>query len=120
MSKLDYSDTDIFPEGDPPERGKPTQENLALWETIRVRLAARRHRCVVAELPPELTRHQLRSARQLTQLQLAQDLGVTQARISRIERHPNPHIDLLRGYTRALGGTLYLLVRFEKEDFRLV
>jgi len=96
-----------------------THEDLELWDTIRVRLAARRHRGVVAELPPESTRHQLRSALQLTQHQLAQRVGLTQARISRIERHPNPHFDLLRVYAGALGGTLHLLVRFKKEDFRL-
>jgi DNA-binding XRE family transcriptional regulator len=120
MSEWDYSDTDIFSEGDPSERGKPTDQDVELWETIRVRLAARRHCGVVAELPRELTRHQLRSAMQLTQHQLAQRLGLTQARVSRIERHPNPQLDLLRVYVRALGGTLHLLVRFEKEDFRLV
>lgn len=119
MSELDYPDTDIIPEGEPSETGKPTDADLELWQTIRARFAARRHRSVVAELPRELTRHQLRGAMQLTQHQLAQRLGLTQARVSRIERHPDPHLGLLRTYIEGLGGRLHLLARFDKDDFRV-
>jgi hypothetical protein len=119
MSETDYSDFDIIPEYDPEENREIQREDLDLQEALQIKLAALRHRRVVGTLPPEVTRHQLRSAMLLTQVQVAQRLEVTQVRVSRIERHPNPRLGLLQAYVRALGGSLYLVARFEKVDYRL-
>ncbi len=53
--------------------------------------------------------HQLAEMRKsagLSQAQLAQTLGVTQARISKIEHGEISGIDVIRAYVTALGGTL--------------
>ena len=83
-------------------------------------LAARTHRRVAAALPPELSRPDLRATLQLTQEDVARRLGITQARISKIERHRNPHFELLRTYIEGLDGRLHLLARFDKRDFRIL
>jgi len=117
MSFLGYVKMDIISEiEDQEDRSPPDAE---LWRHIREMLAARTHRRVVAALPPLLGRADLRATFQITQWELAERLGLTQARVSRIERHPNPHIALLRSYIEGLGGTLHLLARFDKGDFRV-
>ncbi len=95
-------------------------QDLELSGHITALLAARTHRRVAAALPPELGRARLRDTVCLTQEEVAERLGVTQARVSRIERHPNPHLGLLRTYIEGLGGTLHLLARFDKGDFRVL
>lgn len=52
---------------------------------------------------------EIRKAAGLTQTQLAQALGVTQARISKIERGEISGIDITRAYITALGGTLDII-----------
>jgi transcriptional regulator with XRE-family HTH domain len=47
----------------------------------------------------------------LTQLELARKLGVLQSRVSRIEHEPNPRLDTVRSYARALGLELALVPR---------
>jgi DNA-binding XRE family transcriptional regulator len=126
MSFLDYAKMDIIPEIDDSEtrpHGESetrSQTEIELWGRITSLLAARTHRRVVAALPPELSRAELRATVALAQHELAQRLGLTQARVSRIERHPNPHVSLLSTYIHGLGGRLHLLARFDKGDFRIL
>lgn len=47
---------------------------------------------------------EMRKAAQLTQAELAGRLGVTQARVSKIESGEVSGIDIVRGYVNALGG----------------
>jgi DNA-binding XRE family transcriptional regulator len=49
---------------------------------------------------------EMRKAAGLTQAQLAEALGVSQARISKIEHGETSGIDVVRTYVAALGGTL--------------
>lgn len=112
MSIQDYAETDMISKTDPSE--------TELQQEIATLLASRTHRRVVAALPPEISRSELRAAVPLTQDELAQRLGLTQARVSRIECHPNPHVGLLSTYIDGLGGRLHLLARFEKGDFRIL
>ena len=95
-------------------------QDLELSGRITALLAARTHRRVAAALPPELSRAELRATVPFTQEEVAQRLDLTQARVSRIERHPNPHLGLLRTYVEGLGGRLHLLARFDKGDFRIL
>ncbi len=57
--------------------------------------------------------HQLAEMRKetgLTQAQLAKTLGVSQARISKIEHGEVSGIEVIRAYVTALGGTVDLVV----------
>jgi DNA-binding XRE family transcriptional regulator len=49
---------------------------------------------------------EMRKAAGLTQAELAHTLGVSQARISKIEHGDISGIDIIRAYVSALGGTI--------------
>ncbi len=51
---------------------------------------------------------EMRKAAQLTQAELASRLGVTQARVSKIESGEVSGIDIVRSYVTALGGEVVL------------
>jgi transcriptional regulator with XRE-family HTH domain len=62
---------------------------------------------------------ELREAYDLTQVQLAQIMHVSQNRVSSIERGDidRTQVDTLRGYVEALGGTLLIQAQVGDETF---
>jgi transcriptional regulator with XRE-family HTH domain len=54
----------------------------------------------------------LRKARDLTQAQLAESLGIRQATIAQLEKRSDLMISTLRSYIEAMGGRLRLTVEF--------
>jgi transcriptional regulator with XRE-family HTH domain len=54
----------------------------------------------------------LRKARDLTQVRMAETLGVKQENISRLEKRSDLLLSTLRSYVGAMGGTLELVARF--------
>lgn len=71
------------------------------------RIAGVRH-----ELDQAMTLAELRHARELTQMQLAQALDVQQPAISRIEHQTDLYVSTLRSYVEALGGELQIVAHF--------
>jgi transcriptional regulator with XRE-family HTH domain len=63
--------------------------------------------------------HELRVARGLSQTELAKRLGVTQKRVSAIERAHDLNISTLQRYVGALGGRLQADVQFDEETIAL-
>jgi DNA-binding XRE family transcriptional regulator len=59
-----------------------------------------------------LTLQELRKAKALTQVQLAETMGIRQASIAQMEKRSDLMISTVRGYVEAMGGTLKLLVEF--------
>ena len=59
-----------------------------------------------------LTLRQLRKAKELTQTQVAETLGVRQSTVAKMERRGDLMISTLRGYVEAMGGRLELIVEF--------
>jgi transcriptional regulator with XRE-family HTH domain len=55
---------------------------------------------------------ELRRARQLSQEQLAEELGATQPEISKIERRTDMYVSTLRRFVEAMGGQLEISARF--------
>jgi transcriptional regulator with XRE-family HTH domain len=55
---------------------------------------------------------ELRSARQLTQSELAEILKVDQGSISKLERRTDMYISTLRRYVEAMGGSLQITAIF--------
>ena len=65
-----------------------------------------------AKLLAELPLEQLRSARSLTQTNMAQALGVNQSAISKIEKRTDMYLSTLRSYVEAMGGSLEIQAIF--------
>ncbi len=55
---------------------------------------------------------ELRRARQLSQEQLARELGATQPEISKIEHRTDMYVSTLRRFVEAMGGELEIIARF--------
>lgn len=59
-----------------------------------------------------LTLKALRKARELTQAQIAENLGIRQATVAKYERQSDLLLSTLRRYVAAMGGDLKLTVEF--------
>ncbi|SDJ83647.1 Helix-turn-helix domain-containing protein [Actinopolyspora mzabensis] len=61
---------------------------------------------------------QLREEQHLSQTEMAERLGVSQARVSKLEQGNLAHLELgtIRRYVAALGGTLKLVADFADHD----
>jgi transcriptional regulator with XRE-family HTH domain len=64
------------------------------------------------ELLAAMPLHELRRARQLSQEQLAEELGATQPEISKIEHRTDMYVSTLRRFVEAMGGQLEIIARF--------
>jgi DNA-binding XRE family transcriptional regulator len=62
---------------------------------------------------------EMRKAAGLTQAELAEKLGVSQARISKIEHGEVSGIELVRAYVAALGGTIDEIVTLGDRTWRV-
>jgi transcriptional regulator with XRE-family HTH domain len=71
------------------------------------------------ELLAEMPLNELRRARQLTQEQLAEALGMDQGNISKLERRTDMYVSTLRKFVEALGGELEVVARFPEGSIRI-
>ncbi len=71
------------------------------------------------EMVAEMSLHELRQARQLTQQAMAEMLGTSQASVSKLERRTDACVSTLRGYVRAMGGELEIMTGFPDGDVRV-
>ena len=60
----------------------------------------------------EMTLRELRMARQLTQVSVARELGISQDGVSRIEQRTDLLLSTLRRTVEAMGGSLSLIATF--------
>jgi transcriptional regulator with XRE-family HTH domain len=58
----------------------------------------------------------LRDKRQLTQVQMAQLLRISQGAVSKVERRRDMFVSTLRNYVRAIGGDLEIRAVFPEGD----
>ena len=63
-----------------------------------------------------LTLQDVRKARELTQLRLAELLGKSQVTIAQLEKRTDVLLSTLRSYIEAMGGQLELVVRFPERE----
>lgn len=64
------------------------------------------------KLMDEMPLHELRQAKALSQIKLAESLHVDQAAISKMEHRTDMYIGTLRDYIRAMGGDLEIVAKF--------
>jgi transcriptional regulator with XRE-family HTH domain len=64
---------------------------------------------------------EVRRRQHATQVEIARKMGVTQARVSRIEKGQleRSEVDTLAAYVRALGGKLKIIADFGDETYLL-
>jgi predicted XRE-type DNA-binding protein len=74
-----------------------------------------RKRQLLAEMPL----NELRRARQLSQEQLAEELGATQPEISKIEHRTDMYVSTLRRFVEAMGGQLEIIASFPDGAVRI-
>jgi DNA-binding XRE family transcriptional regulator len=60
----------------------------------------------------EMTLRELRRARRLTQVRMAEELGITQDSVSRLEKRSDLLLSTLRKTVKAMGGNLSLIAEF--------
>lgn len=67
----------------------------------------------------ELRLEELRSRHQVTQKQIAETLGISQARVSKLEHQDDARLSSLRAYVEALGGRLEVTAVFDDEQITI-
>lgn len=87
---------------------RPYKELRAKMSTEARKRAKARANVLMQEMPL----YELRRARQLSQEQLARELHVRQANVSKIERRADVYVSTLRSYVEAMGGELEITAKF--------
>lgn len=85
------------------------------WNEIRRRHAPEveeQIRGKVKAAAQAMTLHQLRQARQLTQVNLAQILKINQGAVSTMEKRTDMYVSTLRKFIEAMGGQLRITAEF--------
>jgi predicted XRE-type DNA-binding protein len=92
------------------------------WSELKAKMSpeaqaevAKRKAQMIAEMPLE----QLRTARQLTQTNLATVLGVNQSAVSKLEKRTDMYLSTLRSYIEAMGGHLDIQAVFPEGSVRI-
>ena len=84
-------------------------EKIAGLDPARRRQVEERAEELIAE---EMTLRELRKARQLTQVNVARNLGISQDGVSRLEQRSDLLLSTLRKTVEAMGGSLSLIAKF--------
>lgn len=88
---------------------------LEAMPSERRKKVAQRVRDTIAAMPLD----ELRRARQMTQVRLAESLGVNQGEVSKIEHRTDLYLSTLSEYVEALGGTLEIRAVFPDREVRI-
>ncbi len=67
----------------------------------------------------EATLRQLREARERSQVEVAKQLHIKQAAVSKLERRTDMYLSTLRGFIEAMGGKLEIVARFPNQTVRI-
>lgn len=84
-------------------------DKIAGLDPVRRRQVEERAKELIAE---EMTLRELRKARQLTQVNVARRLGISQDGVSRLEQRSDLLLSTLRKTVEAMGGNLSLIAKF--------
>ena len=67
----------------------------------------------------EMPLQELRHARELTQVQIAESMHMTQAAVSKLERNTDMYISTLKHFLEAMGGELDIRAVFPDGEVRI-
>ena len=86
------------------------------FKELRAKLSPEARAASVAEVErlgqEEMTLHELRRARELTQRRLADELQIGQGDVSKLERRTDMYVSTLAGYLEAVGAHLEIRAVF--------
>jgi DNA-binding XRE family transcriptional regulator len=89
-------------------------------ERVRKELSPARRKRVKARaghlIAEEMTLRELRRARKITQVRMAQELGIGQDGVSKLEKRADLMISTLRKTVEAMGGSLSLVAEFPDRE----
>ena len=74
---------------------------------------------VTEQLIKAMPLQELRTALKRTQDELARELGIKQAAVSRLERRADMYVSTLRRFIQAMGGELDIIARFPEGQVKL-
>jgi len=99
----------------------PHQEaTMTNLERIRKSLSPARRRRIASRaaalMADEQALQQLRRAQGMTQVAMAEALGIGQDGVSRLEQRSDMRLSTLRGYVEALGGKLSIVATFPGQE----
>ena len=92
------------------------------WSEIRRKHAPEveeRIRREVKDAARVMTLHQLREARELTQVNLAQVLKINQSAVSTMEKRTDMYVSTLRNFIKAMGGELKITAEFPEGSVQI-
>jgi transcriptional regulator with XRE-family HTH domain len=92
------------------------------WKDIRKQLspeAEERIRQSVKDAARVMSLYQLREARKLTQVNLAQILNVNQGSVSKMEKRTDMYVSTLRSFIQAMGGKLQIKAVFPEGEVEI-
>lgn len=92
------------------------------WKTIRGKFSAEREARIrqrVKDAVTMMTLHQLREARNLTQISLAKVLNINQGAVSKMEKRTDMYVSTLRSYIKAMGGDLQIKAVFPEGEVQI-
>jgi len=94
---------------------KPWEEIKAKASPETIERAARKTEAMIASM--EL--NELRRARNISQEELANRLGMCQPNISKLERRLDVRVSSLRAVIEAMGGELRIIAHFPDADYEI-
>jgi len=92
------------------------------WSELKTKMspeAQRKAKTLTAEMLAKMPLEHLRAARQMTQVNLAQVLGVNQSAVSKLEKRTDMYLSTLRSYIEAMGGELEIQAVFPEGSVRI-
>jgi transcriptional regulator with XRE-family HTH domain len=101
------------------QRWDEVTEELRRQPGDEERMAAARARLAEEETTYFRHLHELRRAREMTQVALAKQLNMVQPSVSRLERQADLYVSTLRRYIEALGGRLEIHAVFPDLDYEI-
>ena len=92
------------------------------WSELEVKMGPERvaaSRARAKKMIEEMPLQQLRNARAMTQVRLAEILKMDQGNISKLENRTDMYLSTLRSYVEAMGGSLEIRAVFPDGDVKI-
>jgi transcriptional regulator with XRE-family HTH domain len=94
----------------------PVEEEMASLPKARRKAIEARGQELLAAVERRMTLAELRKERKLSQAKMAQELGIGQMQISRLEQRKDPRLSTIERTVAAMGGHLTMIATFPDQE----